>query len=464
MDWSKVKSVYMIGIKGVGMTMLAEFLAAQGIKVEGSDGPEHYFTEKVLTKAKIKFYEQFSESNLPSDVDLIIYSTAYNESNPEVKAAINSNKKVFTYAEALAKVFNYRQGIAVCGSHGKTTTTAWLGFVMDKLKMKPNVMVGSIVPQFGGASLSNSSDWLVIEADEYQNKLKQFEPKAILLNNIDYDHPDFYKTEKDYFQAFADFVIKLTAKGWLVANFDDANVREVAKLTKAKVISYAIESEADLMASDLAIQGGRQYFKAKYNGEDLGSFNISLLGKHNVYNALAVIASVLEIGADLLGLRNALAEFNGTVRRMEYKGEYKGARIYDDYAHHPTEVKASIQAALEIKSGAPLYVVFHPHTFTRTKALLDDFAKSFTGVEKLCVIEIYGSAREIQGGVSSNDLVEKIKINNPKIIADYVPDLPAAANWLNHEIQGGETVVLMGAGDVNRLATEFLSLEYENNQ
>jgi UDP-N-acetylmuramate--alanine ligase len=169
------------------------------------------------------------------------------------------------------------------------------------------------------------------------------------------------------------------------------------------------------------------------------------------------------MGANLLGLRNALAEFSGTVRRMEYKGEYKGARIYDDYAHHPTEVKASIQAALEIKSGAPLYVVFHPHTFTRTKALFDDFAKSFTGVEKLCVIEIYGSAREIQGGVSSNDLVEKIKINDSKIIVNYVPDLPAAANWLNHEIQGGETVVLMGAGDVNRLATEFLSLEYENN-
>lgn len=463
MDWSKVKSVYMIGIKGVGMTMLAEFLVSQGIKVEGSDGPEHYFTEGVLNKAKIKVYQQFSENNLPSDVDLIIYSTAYNESNLEVRAALNSNKKVFTYAEALAKVFNYRQGIAVCGSHGKTTTTAWLGFVMDRLNMKPNVMVGSIVPQFGGASLSNSSDWLVIEADEYQNKLKYFEPKAILLNNIDYDHPDFYKTERDYVQAFADFVVKLTAKGWLVANFDDVNVREVAKLTKAKVISYALESEADLIASDLAVQGGRQYFKVKYNNEDLGSFNTSLLGKHNVYNALAVIASALEIGADLLGLRSALAEFNGTVRRMEYKGEYKGAKIYDDYAHHPTEVKASIQAALEIKPDAPLYVVFHPHTFTRTKALLDDFAKSFTGVEKLCVIEIYGSAREIQGGVSSNDLIEKIRINNPKIIADYVPDLPAAANWLNHEIQGEEIVVLMGAGDVNRLATEFLSLKYENN-
>ena len=458
MDLSKIKKAYFIGIKGVGMTMLAEFLANQDIRIAGSDIDEPFITDAVIAKIGAQVKIGFAADNIPADADLIVYSTAYNDNNPEVAAAKASGKLVLTYAQAMGKVFNYRYGIAVCGSHGKTTVTAWLGYVLDAAGLKPSVMVGSTVPQFGGAGLYGQSDYLVIEADEYQNKLQYFEPKAVLLNNIDFDHPDFYADEASYNQVFADFINKIPAKGWLVANFSDQAVKQIAHDLKCRVASYGLAgSGADLEASELAVQGGKQYFHVTLNGDDLGVFNCQLVGRHNVLNALAVIAAALELGVELLPLRQALADFSGTTRRLELRGEYRGARLYDDYAHHPTEIKATIAALRDLYPERKLVVVFHPHTFTRTKALFADFAAALCLVDRLVLLDIFGSAREQQGGVSSTELLEAVHRLKPELPAELVSTVGEVPSWLKANLQGGEVVVLMGAGDIFRAADVVLA-------
>ncbi|MCX6796494.1 MAG: UDP-N-acetylmuramate--L-alanine ligase, partial [Candidatus Falkowbacteria bacterium] len=444
MDLNKLKKVYLIGIKGVGMTMLAQFLAAKGITIVGSDTKEKFMTDQVLAKVGVQVREGFSANNLPADAGLIIYSTAYNENtNVEVKQAKAGKIAVLSYAEALGQILNNYYGIAVAGSHGKTTTTAWLGFIMQAAGLRPNVLVGANVPQFGGSALIGTSDYFVVETDEYQNKLKYFNPRAVLLNNIDYDHPDFFPTTADYIQTFIDFIAKIPSKGFLVANFDDPIVQKIVSVNcRCKVISYGIKEAADYVAYGIKFFNGQQYFKVKIGIEDeineddviqtkeLGDFTIQLAGRHNILNALAVIATAIELNIDLAVIRKYLEEFSGTARRMEKLGEYNGATIIDDYAHHPTEIMATLAGARELYPKNKLVVVFHPHTYTRTKALLDDFAKSFGNADELIVIDIYGSAREEQGGVSSLDLVNKIKEVNKKINVQYIPTQKEVEKYL----------------------------------
>ncbi|MCG2697926.1 UDP-N-acetylmuramate--L-alanine ligase, partial [Candidatus Parcubacteria bacterium] len=406
-------------------------------------------TDKVLKKFGVKVIEKFDAVNIPKDADLIIYSSAYNaDNNAEVAASLAGKKKVLTYASALAEVFNQRYGIAVVGSHGKTTTTAWLGYVMQQAGMEPNVMAGARVGQFGGCGITGKSDYMVIEADEYQNKLKHLQPKAALLNNIDYDHPDFFADKEEYEKVFIEFIKKIPKKGFLIANFDDPIIRKIVNVNcKGRVIGYAINEAADYIAYGIKQQAGKQYFKVRMEdsffteaieneddenikiaplshkersgrgagGEgELGDFCIRLSGRHNVSNALAVIAACVELGVELVDIRKYMEEFSGAARRMQILGKFNGAVIIDDYAHHPTEIKATLAGAREIYPKNKLIVVFHPHTFTRTKALLDDFAKSFGLADEVIVLDIYGSAREKHGGVHSRDLVDLIKHENTK--------------------------------------------------
>ena len=485
MDFSKTKKIYMIGVKGVGMTMLGQFLATNGAQVSGSDGPEKYMTDAVLKNCGISVIESFSADNIPKDADLIIYSTAYNaNNNVEVAAALSGKIKTLAYAQALGEVFNQKYGIAVVGSHGKTTTTAWLGFIMKMAGLEPNAMVGAQVPQFDGCSLIGNSDYLVIEADEYQNKLENYQPKAVILNNIDYDHPDFFPTEEDYKNVFVEFIKKIPSKGFLVVNFDDPVIRKIAQVNcHGKVITYAINEVADYVAYDIKAHAGKQFFKVKFGVDDededetrsyrfagaslqddrangLGDFSIQLGGRHNILNALAVIAASVELGVDLFKIRKYLEEFSGTARRMQILGEFNGAIIIDDYAHHPTEIKATVEAVRQKYENRNLIVVFHPHTFSRTKALFDDFAKSFSQVDELIIIDIYGSAREQQGGVHSRDLAEAIKSNNQlsgvKQEVKYISTLAECEKYLREHIGRNDLAVLMGAGDIFRVGENLV--------
>jgi len=467
----KKQNIYCIGVKGVGMTMLAQFLASKGNKISGSDVADVFLTDRVLRKAKIKVFSPFAVKNIPNKIDTVIYSTSQDlKNNPEIAFIKNNparfkNIRVLTYAEALGQVFNQYQGIAVCGSHGKTTTSAWLGYVLAKAGTKPNVLVGSRVPQFDGSGLSGSSKNFIAEVDEYQNKLQYFKPHGVVLNNIDYDHPDFFKTPAAYAKVFADFVKKIPARGFLIINKRDQESQKIKKFCRGKIISYDLVSGsygagADYLAYDVKTQGIFQSFAVSYQGEALGRFKIKLWGEHNILNALAVIAAARELKVSWSAIRQHLANFQGTDRRAQILGKYKGALIIDDYAHHPTEVRSTLAGLRRHYPNKNIVTVFHPHTFTRTKALFKDFAAAFADTDELVVLDIYGSAREKQGDVSSRELVTAIRKHNKtkrtKQPVQAIATIPQVVRYLKPKLQAQDILVLMGAGDVFRVAGQLI--------
>lgn len=482
MDLKTARKIYLIGIKGVGMTAIAQVFKLRGAEVTGSDTHEKFFTDEVLEKSGIKFYEGFNAENFAAEnPDLVIYSTAYTEENVELAAARKSGIAILSYPEALGQILKEGFGIAVCGTHGKTTTTAMLGFVLQELDADPTVLVGSAVPQLGGNARAGRGEYVVIEADEYQNKFLYFDPRAIVLTSAEYDHPDFFKTPEDYMDAFRKFVAKIPADGFLVACADDKNVLEISKSVKCKIISYGLTA-GDWQAKNILAQDGGMGLEVLEKGESHGIFKIKLLGNHNVANALAVIAVCSGLGYDTEKVREALEKFSGAVRRFEIKGEAGGVLVIDDYGHHPTEIRVTLEAARQKYPDRRIWCVFHPHTFTRTKALLNDFSKSFGVADKTIVIDIYGSAREVAGGVSSEDLVELINGVTPCVAfarseatpsrrgaslthsaikkegkdALYIPTIPEAADFLAKEVKSGDVVITMGAGDVWRVGELLL--------
>lgn len=442
------------------MTMLAQFLKSRGDDISGSDIKDAFLTDRVLKQAKIKVLSPFAAGNIPNRPDLIIHSSAFTpENNPEL-AFIKNNSAIFknipqvSYAEALGETFNRYQGIAVCGSHGKTTTAAWLGYVLQRSGKNPSVLVGSRVPQFEGSALLGRSRLFVAEVDEYQDKLKYFKPQGVVLNNIDYDHPDFFKTRTAYTAAFARFVRKIPKDGFLVLNDGDAESRKVRKHCCGRVISYG-SRRSDYEAADIRLGNGWTSFHVRATGRDRGEFRIQLLGKHNVANALAVIAAARELRVPWPLVRKHLAGFKGTERRCQILGRYRGSLVIDDYAHHPTEIKATLQGLRGHYQGKRIITVFHPHTFTRTKALFSDFISSFPMTDELIILDIYGSAREKQGGVSSRQLVEKIETYNRRQGirqgVRHIATIPLVAKYLARHLRRGDVLVLMGAGDVFRV-------------
>ncbi len=473
MKLGNYKNVYMVGIKGVGMAMLAQFLQSQGFVVSGSDIKDVFPTDKTLLNAKIKFKNGFSLKNFPKKIDLIIHSSAYNDQeNIELKYFKDKNIPKISYAQALGYLFDDYFGISVCGSHGKTTVTSWLGYVLQYSGLSPNVLTGSYVQQFKGSALIGKSKYFIAESDEYQNKFQYFNPQAIVLNNIDYDHPDYFKDEKAYYKVFVDFIKKIPQNGFVVVNLENNLAFQASKNSAGKIIGYCLGDVNKKFkgtkykiysAKNFKLKSSGQIFEVFENNKSLGEFKIKLFGRHNISNALAVIATSLKLGAKVDDVKKALWSFSGSARRFEVLGKFKGNIIIDDYAHHPVEVKACLEAVTQKYKNKKIITVFHPHTITRTKALINDFAESFTQSDKVYLLEIYTSAREKAGGLSSLDLMEKIRQYNlkHKINQDlkYFKDMKAVEKELR-EIKGDNNVILLlGAGDVFRVGESLLKTQ-----
>jgi len=459
------KKIYLIGIKGVGMTMLAQFLTAQGHQVSGSDVEDSFLTDQVLRRAKIKVFTPFKIKNIPINSDLIIYTSACGQTNLELNYILQNRQKfvqsrVISYAQALGELFNQYQGLAVCGSHGKTTVSAWLGYLLWKAGHSPNVLVGSRVPQFYGSSLLGKSRLFIAEVDEYQNKFQYFQPHQMVLTNIDYDHPDFFPDRIAYRRTFINFVKKIPSSGFLILNHDDPESWKIEKYNSGKTISYGFKKTADYQAINLNLQKGGQTFEAIYHGRRLGKSRIKLIGEHNVSNALAVIAAARQLKVPNRLIQRYLASFSGTDRRSQILGHYQGALIVDDYAHHPTEIQATLRALSSNYPQRKIITVFHPHTFSRTQALLSKFITSFSQTNELIILDIYGSAREKQGGISSQQLVKKIIAYNKQRRVEqsviHIANLQQATNYLQKKLTSHDLLLLMGAGDVFRIGQKLL--------
>ncbi len=459
------KRIYLIGIKGAGMAALAELLLRSGVRVSGSDTEEVFYTDAVLAKLGIEVLQPFAASQVAMDADAYIYSTAYTrDNNPELAFALGTGKPVISYPEALGLLSQSKLTLAVCGTHGKTTTSALLAHALAGAGLQPSAIVGSAIPAWGGGALAGNGQYLVIEADEYQDKLRHYHPFGIILTSVDWDHPDFFPSVRDYESVFTRFVARLPRHGVLVACGDQARVRVVAEASPAPVVYYGTHEDNAVRitgvevippASEAGRRGLRQSFSIEYLGEQRGPFELQLAGRHNAENAAAVIALFLHLKLPLDTLATSLASFSGTKRRFEALGEYRGALIYDDYAHHPDEIRTTVRAFRELFPERRLTIVFHPHTFTRTKALFEDFAEALSDADRIHMLDIYGSARETQGGVSSQELVERINRVYPGK-AVYAPLREALLEELATSANKEDLIVTMGAGDVWQIAEQLV--------
>ncbi|MDP3957339.1 MAG: UDP-N-acetylmuramate--L-alanine ligase [bacterium] len=454
---SHYKNVHMIGIKGAGMTALAGLLSKRGAIITGSDTAEIFFTDRILKNLNIKYQERFSPKNIPSQAQAIIYSTVYSkEKNPELAAAFASGLPVFSYPQAVGMLSREKLTLAVSGTHGKTTTSALLAETLRFSGLDPSAIVGSRIMNWEGNALSGSGEYLVLEADEYQNKLAEYTPWGVILTSVDWDHPDFFPDEESYQQVFRDFVARIPQHGVLVYCSDSANVAKIAEMAHCRKISYGKLLGAEFRITEyLPAKMGfvgeadalKQTFAVTHTEKSLGTFELRLAGEHNALNAAAVLALAVFLKQDVERIRMAFGKFTGTERRFEYIGERYGALIYDDYAHHPEEVRATLKAFRELYPDRRLRVIFHPHTFTRTKAFLTDFAQSFDAADEVMILDIYGSAREEQGSVSSQDLVNLINRFIPGK-AEYTPSVEELSLRLEKTIGRQDVIITLGAGNV----------------
>lgn len=465
---SHFKRIHMIGIKGAGMTALAELLTERGAVVTGSDIDEVFFTDSILKRLKIRYAEHFSPDNIPATAQAIIYSTAYSrEKNPELAAAYERGVPVWSYPEALGMLTREKLTLAVCGTHGKTTTSALLGETLKFSGLDPSAIVGSRIVNWKGNALAGSGEHLVLEADEYQNKLAEYLPFAVILTSVDWDHPDFFPDKESYEQVFRDFVARIPQHGVLIYCSDSAAVSKIAESAVCRKIPYGSLPGAEFHISEYSpVKMGfvgekdaiKQSFTVSRNDEELGTFRLKLAGIHNALNATAVLALALFLKQDIGRIRMAFEKFSGTERRFEYIGERYGALIYDDYAHHPEEIRATLAAFRELYPDRHLRVIFHPHTFTRTKAFLTDFAQSFDAADEVTLLDIYGSAREEQGGVSSQDLANLINRFIPGK-ARYVSDTEEFIGDIEKTMGHQDVIITMGAGNVWEISRKLAHIK-----
>lgn len=448
-ELSLVKSAHLIGIKGTAMEALAELFVSRGIKVTGSDVSDTFYTDALLSGLGITVSEGFNPENIPNEVDLVVHSTAYNQNtNPEVASAVEKSLPLISYPEALGLLFKEAVGIAVCGTHGKTTTTAMLAEILEKENLDPSALVGSKVVNWGKSTLSGKGNYFVAEADEYQNKLQYYKPHGVVVTNIDYDHPDFFASSEEYVSVFQDFLKKIPAEGFLVYNIDDPEARKAAEGVLCKTISFG-EGSADFSLQSRNPTSLGQVFR--FNAAEEGSFEcmLQLSGSHNATNALAAIAAAYELGVSVEAAAKHLAGFASSERRFQAMGKTEnGTLLFDDYAHHPEEIKATLKGARERFPEKKIIVAFHPHTYSRTETLFEEFSQAFGLADMVYILDIYASARENSKSakVHSRDLAEKIMVNG--VDAEYVPTIEQLAPIIVDEMSQDSIFLSMGAGDI----------------
>ncbi len=460
---TNVKKIHMIGIKGAGMTALAEILISRNIRVTGSDTEEVFYTDALLHALHITPFVGFASEQIPEDVEMIIYSSSYTiDRNAELRSAFDSGKPVLSYPEALGELTKERLALAVCGTHGKTTTTGLLAECLREAGKDPQALVGGKVGLWGKAALSGSGEYFVFEADEYQNKFEYYTPFGVILNNVEWDHPDFFPDMNAYRKTFGNFLSKIPRHGFLAYCEDDAEAVKLSSGVATNKLSYGFHKEAGIRIVNHEVitdstDGLCQRFSLEQGSTSLGVFESPLAGTHNAVNIAGAVALCSLLSIDIDAVRTAVRKYSGTERRFEYIGKTKeDALIYDDYAHHPTEVKATLAAFRSLFPTRKLTVVFHPHTYSRTEALLSDFSQSFGDATRVIVIDVYGSAREKTGAVGSAELVSAINhFESGK--AELAHDFEEAENLLRDTLEKEDIVITMGAGDVWKLGRTLIS-------
>ena len=451
----KYNKIHMVGIGGVSMSGIAEILVNFGFTVSGSNNVETESTIK-LEKAGIKVSIGHKEENI-EDPDVVVYSAAIKQDNVELVTARNKNIPIIERADFLGELTRcYKDTITISGTHGKSTTTSMVSLCFLEALKDPSIQVGADLKQLDGNYKVGNSEYFIIEACEYVESFLKFSPKSEIILNIDNDHLDYFKNFENIKKAFIKYVKLIPKNGLLVVNGDDKNALDLIEYTEAKTLTYGITNKnTDFFAVNITFDNnGFPEFDVYTKGEFYGRIKLSVPGMHNVLNALACISLCAYYGIKLSSIQKALLSFTGAARRFEFKGSINGANIYDDYGHHPTEIIATAKALMNKKYNKS-WVVFQPHTYSRTKTLMDDFAKALLNFDNIIILDIYAAREKNTYGITSKDLADKICSLGKKAL--YIPDFNECVKYLKQNISENDIIITQGAGTVTEIGPMLLN-------
>ena len=451
----KGKHIYMIGIGGISMSGIADILVNMGYKVSGSDRVDSVITDK-LRENGIKVYVPQSKDNITDDIDFVVYTAAIKEDNVEMIEAKKKNIPMMERGEFLGEITKlYSNTIGVAGTHGKTSTTSMVSLIFLEAGVDPTIQVGSILSNINGNYRVGKSDTLIIEACEYCDSFLSFKQKSAIILNIDNDHLDYFKNLENIKKSFNKYVSHLPSDGYLVINNDDKNSSELKDNTKAKVVTYGINNDSDYMATDVDYDDeGCARFNVINDGNNLGRIELSVPGEHNVLNALSAIALASSYDISFEDIKKGIKRYRGASRRLEYKGKFKGASVYDDYGHHPTEIMATSNA-IHKKQYNESWVIFEAHTYSRAYKHKDDFAKALKNFDHIIVTDIYAAREENVYGITEDDIVKAIKKYGKE--AFYISNYDDIKLYLSQYVHDGDLILTLGAGNVTKVADLLVS-------
>ena len=450
-------NIHFIGIGGISMSGLASIALNLGNNVSGSDKQDSAVLQKLKSEG-IKVFTNQKADNINEDIDLVVYTAAVLNDNEELQKAKKLEKenklKIMSRAEFLGKLMRmHKNSIAISGTHGKTSTTSMTSSIFIHSNLEPTISVGGNLDLIKGNYLLGSKDYFITEACEYVNSFLSLNPKYSVILNIEREHIDFFKSDDDLIESFRQFALNTDKNGKIIANGDDKLVRQTLSSFE-NVLYFGFSDNNDFIIKNQKIHGEGYSFNLYYDGKFFGDFNTSVLGLFNVLNATAAIIVSYLNGIDVDRISNSLSKYKGVGRRFEKKGEYNGAKLYDDYAHHPSEVKNTLDSASQLNKNK-LITIFQPHTFSRTKDFLEEFSNSFSSTDVLILTDIYASREKDPGDIHSKDLFEKTKGKVKEII--YISDFLEISEYIKQNARENDLIITMGAGDVNRIIDMILS-------
>ena len=457
LDFNKPIHVHFIAIGGISMSGLAEILLDAGFTISGSDSKESDLTRHLADMGAEVFIGQRASNIIPG-IDLVVYSAAIKEDNPEYSEAVKQGLPIISRAELLGQIMkNYKTSIAVSGTHGKTTTTSMISEILMRNEYDPTITVGGILQSIGGNLRVGKSQYFLTEACEYTNSFLSFFPNVSIILNIEEDHMDFFKDINDIRNSFREFAKLLPKDGCLIINADIDNYTEITKDLECKVLTFGLDNDCDFTAKDIT-----------YDDKACGSYTLlhndkayeervelGVPGSHNIYNSLAAMAFASYIGLDLSKAISGIKPFTGADRRFQLKGKLGGITIVDDYAHHPTEIKATLNAAKNYPHKR-IICVFQPHTYTRTHAFLKDFAKALSLADVVVLSDIYAAREKNTIGVSSTDILDLLQSDG--VESYYFPRFDEIENFILQNCCDGDLLITMGAGDIVNIGNRILGL------
>ena len=450
----KIQRIHFIGIGGSGMSGIAEVLINQDYEVSGSDPSSNRVTDHLKTLGADIRHNHSAEN--VSGKHVVVVSSAISDDNVEVQAAREQSIPVIPRAEMLAELMRMKYGVAIAGTHGKTTTTSLVATVLAAGSLDPTVVIGGRIKNMGGHAKLGQSQYLIAEADESDGSFLKLSPTLAVVTTLDEEHMDFYLTIENMKSTFLQFLNRIPFYGAAILCMDDANLQSLLPRIEKRTITYGLKSQADYTARNISVEGLKTYFTVYHHGKKLGKILSGALGRHNVCNTLAAVAVGMELNMDFPTIAESLKTFTGVQRRFEILKQSESLIIVDDYGHHPVEIQATLSTAKEVWPDRRLVIVFQPHRYSRTKHLMESFFSSFNDADQLLLLDIYSAGEEAEEGIHSQRIAEGVKEFGHKNV-EYIGSTQSVIPHLQKILKPGDIVMTLGAGNIGELSHRLAS-------